>query len=132
MKRSVQVICAVLLVLGAVAFAHDKKKDKDSDKGKVSNIKFVVIKATDGKPVRFAAVVIHPVNKDDHQERGGYELKTDMDGKTNAPYIPYGRIRVQVIARGFRTYGEDFVIDEPSKTITIKLQRPAPQVTTYN
>jgi len=129
MKISFRVVLAVLLVLGTIAFARDKKKN--DDKGKVANINFLVVKESNGKPVKFAAVIIHPVNERGEQERGGYELKTDLHGKTNAPYIPYGTIRVQVIAPGFRTYGEDFKIDETSKVITIKLQPPAPQVTIY-
>jgi hypothetical protein len=40
-------------------------------------------------------------------------------------------MRVQVIASGFRTYGEDFNIDKPTLEITVKLQKPKEQFSIY-
>ncbi len=96
-----------------------------------SNLNFLVVKADNGKPVRNAAVVLHPVNKDGSQSRGGFELKTDADGKAVFPGAPYGKLRVQVLVRGFQTYGEDFEVNQPEHSITIKLQRPRPQYSIY-
>jgi hypothetical protein len=96
-----------------------------------SSLKFLILKDSNGKPVRNASVVLHPVNKGGHQDKGGVELKTDSDGKTEMDGIPYGKLRVQVIAPGFRTYGEDFDINKPDQEITIKLQRPQDQYSIY-
>jgi hypothetical protein len=96
-----------------------------------STVKFVVVKDSNGKPVRNASVVLHPVDKNGHQDKGGLELKTDSDGKTNMDGVPYGKLRIQVIAPGFRTYGEDFDINQPEHEITIKLQRPQDQYSIY-
>ena len=64
--------------------------------------------------MRNAAVIMHPVNEKGKQERGGLELKTDPDGKANFDGIPYGPLRVQVLAHGaFRPL---------AKTTTIKRQ----------
>ena len=59
------------------------------------------------------------------------ELKTDSEGKTNMDGVPFGKLRVQVIAPGFRTYGEDVEINQPEQEITIKLQRPQDQYSIY-
>src|ERR1700686_1668744 len=59
---------------------------------------FLVIKDDNGKPVRNAAVIMHPVNAKGKQERGAMELKTDPEGKANFDGIPYGKLRVQVLA----------------------------------
>ena len=95
-------------------------------------LSFLVIKDDNGKPVRNAAVVLHPVNAKGKQGRGGFELKTDADGKTHFEGVPYGKMRVQVLAPGFQTYGEDFDIGEPEKEITVKLKRPQKQFSIYD
>ncbi len=41
------------------------------------------------------------------------------------------RLRVQVIASGFQTYGEDFNIAQPSQEITVHLKRPQQQYSIY-
>ena len=90
----------------------------------MSDLRFVVVRDYNGKPVRNAAVVLHPVNKNGKQSRGGLELKTDNDGRTNIDGIPYGPLRIQVLAPGFQTFGEDYQIDKPEMMITVKLKRP--------
>ncbi|MGA2356306.1 MAG: carboxypeptidase-like regulatory domain-containing protein [Terriglobales bacterium] len=105
---------------------------QDDYEGPMSDLRFVVVKDYNGKPVRNAAVVLHPVKKNGKQELGGMELKTDNDGKTNIDGIPYGVLRVQVLASGFQTYGEDYEINKPETEITVKLKRPKGQYTTGN
>jgi hypothetical protein len=94
-------------------------------------LSFLVLKDDNGKPVRNAAVVLHPVDAHGKQGRGGFELKTDSDGKTHFEGVPYGKMRVQVLAEGFQTFGEDYDIGEPSKEITVKLKRPQKQYSIY-
>lgn len=112
----------------STAFAQ---KDKE-DEGPYSWLYFSVIKDDNGRPVRNAAVILHPVDSKGKQERGDLELKTDPDGKTNLDGIPYGPLRVQVLAHGFQTYGEDFNIEKPKTEITIKLKRPQGQYSIYD
>ena len=45
--------------------------------------------------------------------------------------IPYGLIRVQVIAPGFQTFGEDYTINQPEQPVTIRLKRPRDQYSIY-
>ena len=104
---------------------------KDKDDAPTSWVNFVVVKDDNGKPVRNAAVIMHPVAKG-KQQRGGMELKTDGEGKTNFDGIPYGPLRIQVLAHGFQTYGEDFEIDKPKMEFTIKLKRPQGQYSVYD
>jgi hypothetical protein len=59
------------------------------------------------------------------------ELKTDPEGKSSFDGIPYGKLRVQVLAQGFQTYGEDFEVNQPKMEITIKLKRPQGQYSIY-
>ena len=94
-------------------------------------LKFVVVKASSGKPVRNASVVLHIVDKKGKQSKGGYQFKTDAEGKANFDGAPYGRLRVQVLTPGYQTFGEDFDINQPEHEIVIKLKKPQEQVTIY-
>jgi len=117
-------ILVVLFSLGVIA--GDKKDDAPE-----SSLSFVVLKDDNGKPIRNAAVVLHPVGKHGKQEKTGFELKTDPDGKTHFDGVPYGTLRVQVIAPGFQTFGDDFAIRQPTQEITIRLKRPQGQYSIY-
>lgn len=122
-------IGAALLMLGSAGVAVGQK---DKDDGPSSWIYFAVVKDESGKPVRNAAVILHPVNPKGKQERGGLELKTDAEGKANIDGIPYGQLRIQVLAHGFQTYGEDFDVSKDKTEITIKLKRPQGQYSVYD
>ena len=98
----------------------------------VATLNFLVVKAANGKPIRNAAIVLHPLRKDGKQGYGGYELKTDLEGKASFAGAPFGKLRVQVLLRGFQTYGEDFDINQPTQQITIKLKRPQAQYSIYD
>jgi hypothetical protein len=124
-KRAFIALLATLFLIGG-AFAQ---KDKDDEATAILN--FLVIKDDNGKPVRNAAIILHPVNPHGKQERGGFELKTDVDGKTNFEGVPYGKLRVQVLASGFQTFGEDYDVDHPKMDFTIKLKRPQNQYSIY-
>ncbi len=130
MKRLYLSLTCVLAVVAGVALVG-RLAAQDEEEGPVASLRFLVVKETNGKPVRNAAVVLHPVNKKGKQEPGGIELKTDLDGKTGFDGIPYGLLRVQVIARGFQTFGEDYPINKPEMEITIKLKRPVGQYSVY-
>ena len=117
----IALIFACVLILGGLAAIADD----------YAELKFTVVKEDNGKPVRNASVVLHPVNKEGKQERGGMQLKTDPDGKAEFRGAPYGKLRVQVIARGFQTFGEDYDIDQPTEEIVIKLKRPQKQFSIY-
>jgi hypothetical protein len=98
---------------------------------KSASLQFTVVKESNGKPVRNAEIVLHPVDKNGHQKQEGLELKTHEDGKAEVTGVPYGKVRIQVIAPGLRTYGEDYDINQPSQEFTIKLQKPAEQYSIY-
>jgi len=97
----------------------------------LSTVNFTVTKSFNGKPVRNAAVVIHPVGKNGKQGRGGIELKTDPDGKAHYDGLPFGKVRIQVIAESLQTFGEDIEIMKDTQEIAIKLDRPKSQYSIY-
>jgi hypothetical protein len=94
-------------------------------------LNFVVIRDYNGKPIRNASVVMHPVEKNGKQSRGGRQIKTDADGKASFDGVPYGKLRIQVLASGFQTFGDDYSIDKPTVEITVKMKRPQGQYSIY-
>jgi hypothetical protein len=118
-------------LLSAFALLGTAVAQKDEVDEPTATLNFLVVKDDNGKPVRSAAVIMHPVNTHGKQSRGGLELKTDADGKTSFEGVPYGTLRVQVLASGFQTFGEDYEIDKAKVDFTIKLKRPQGQYSIY-
>jgi hypothetical protein len=60
------------------------------------------------------------------------ELKTNEDGKAIIDVLPIGfTVRLQIIARGFQTYGDDFKIDNEKMALDIRMKRPGEQYSIY-
>jgi hypothetical protein len=120
------------VVLTMLALTGSAWAQRDTDEEPTALLSFLVIKDDNGKPVRNAAVIMHEVSAKGKQEKGDLELKTDPEGKTSFDGVPYGMLRVQVLAQGFQTYGEDFDIEKREVTITVKLKRPQQQFSIYD
>ena len=115
----------ILCLLGAALAQRGPNDDP------TATLTFLIVKEDNGKPIRNAAVIMHPVNAQGKQSKGGLELKTDSEGKTSFDDIPYGKLRVQVLASGFQTFGEDYEVDRAKMDLTIKLKRPQGQYSIY-
>jgi hypothetical protein len=112
---------ATTVLLASVSWAQDD----------MAVLNFVVIRDYNGKAIRNASVVMHPVEKNGKQSRGGLQLKTDAEGKASFDGVPYGKLRIQVLATGFQTFGDDYAIDKPAMEITVKMKRPQGQYSIY-
>jgi hypothetical protein len=123
----------VTIVVGATVLAGNGQLARaQDDEGPASSVRFVVVRDSDGKPIKYAQVVVHSVNRKGKASRDEMELKTDADGRANVDGIPYGSVEVQVLAKGFQTFGEDYVVDKPALEITVKLKKPAGQYSIYD
>lgn len=95
-----------------------------------SHIEVEVVRSSNGKPISNAAVVFNP--EKDGKDEGSLEVKTGPDGKAAIDVIPTGsKVRVQVIADGYATFADDYLISEDKRAISIKMVRPRAQVSTY-
>jgi hypothetical protein len=75
-------------------------------------------------------VIFHPMKEG--KDEGNLELKTNEDGKATIDVIPIGdTVRLQVIADGFQTFGDDYQITTDIKAIQVKLKRPSRQYSIY-
>ena len=131
MKRSISAVI-ILISFVCVCFAAPYPAAAQQDNGPTSTLRFVVVRDGDGKPVRNAEIVLHPVNRKGKQGSGEMELKTDADGRTSVDGIPYGPLRVQVLVPHFQTFGEDYEINKAQMEITVKLKHPGGQYSVYD
>ena len=127
-------IATLFLITVSTVFAfgqQDSRGRKYKAPPETMKIDISVVRATTGKPIPNAAVIFHPVNEKG-KAQGAMELKTDLDGKTTLDVIPIGStVRLQIIANGFQTFGNDYVANADAKEITIKMERPKSQYSIY-
>jgi hypothetical protein len=78
------------------------------------------------KPVDQASVYVK-FPTDPKNEKGKLielNLKTNQQGTTRSPDIPQGKVLVQIIAPGWKTFGQWYEISQPEQKIEIHLVRP--------
>jgi len=124
-QARIWLVTAVLLLAAVFVDAAQKGAEQSAE------LHFLVIRQASGKPVRNASVVLHPLDKDGRQRNKGFELKTDYAGKASVDGVAYGRLRVQVIAHGLQTYGEDYEVKQPEMEFKIELNEPKHQISIY-
>jgi len=120
---------AVLLLIVPVCLYAGEKKKKPAEQ--FCALSFVILKDSNGKPIKNASVVIHSLRKDGSQESEGFQLKTDNDGKARIDDIPYGKLRLQVIAHNQQTYGDDIEVNQKEQEIVVRLKQPTDQISIY-
>ena len=100
----------------------------------LTKLKIVVMSPT-GKPVERASVVVsftgRSLVKFGKTVRTSWEMRTTQEGVADIPELPKGKIRVQVIMKGYQTFGEIFDVDEDQRTIEVKLNPPQPQYSVH-
>ena len=89
-----------------------------------------------GKAVEDASVVVrfvkgHSALKLGKGVRREWELHTNQEGIAKIPPIPQGTILIQVIAKNYQTFGDNFDVDEDQKTVEIKLKPPQAQYSAH-
>lgn len=122
--------CAILVLLCAVA-AHSQDKDADTgaraaDAKDARPLAIVVTGGEEKKPIDSASVYIrfvegHKLGKDKKVEMN---LKTNQAGICHIPVVPPGKFLIQVIAEGWKTYGEYYEPSDTNQAINITLVRP--------
>jgi len=139
MSRRALLCLTVLLAVSGLALSllsvHAQEVGKRGRKYKppppTARIEVTVLRDANAKPIENAAVVFHPMEGE--KDKGNMELKTNEDGKTIIDVMPIGdTIRVQVIAKGFQTFGGDYKIDKPQLAIQIRMKRPGEQYSIYD
>jgi hypothetical protein len=104
--------------------APDKKEDKSSNP---TTTKLRIVVTANDKPVGNASVYVkynEPGGLFHREKLAEMNFKTNEDGSVKVPEVPRGKILIQVIAKGWKTYGKWYDIETDAQTIEIKLEEP--------
>ena len=97
----------------------------------------IEVKTQSGRPIDRASVIVRfmegrSIAKLGKHVRTTFELRTNQEGEVRVPAIPQGKIRIQVIAKGYQTFGKIFEVEEEEKTIPITLNPPQQQYSAHD
>jgi len=78
------------------------------------------------KPIEAASIYVRYTEAHKHGSGHPVEMnfKTTPEGKARVPYVPRGKVVIQVIAEGWKTFGREFDITLDEQVIKIHLDRP--------
>lgn len=130
------VLAVVLAILaGPLALYAGQREHHRGRKVKppppVSRIRVTVLRNDAGTPIPRAAVVFQDIEHG--KNRGSMELKTNVDGVAELSVIPIGdSVLLQVIAKGYQTFGRQYPVTKPEMTLAIKLKLPGQQYSVYD
>ncbi|MFQ5694665.1 MAG: hypothetical protein ACE5HB_01600 [Terriglobia bacterium] len=112
-----------LVLLGALALAAASPWARAEDKKVRLTLKLVA--AETGKPIKNAIVYVkfkesRFLRKDKKRE---WSLKTNREGVAVFPLLPEGQVLVQIVIKGWKTYGRFHDITSPKQSLTIELKK---------
>jgi hypothetical protein len=123
-------ILVVALALCGIASAHSvQEPDAKAHTGKSDPTSRVTIEVSGGEkdgPVENASVYLKYVQERKLKKNKKVELnvKTNREGTAHIPEAPTGRVLIQVVADGWKTYGRWYDITDAKQTIKVHLERP--------
>ena len=122
--RGLLFILALALPLSTSVWAADLTKLK------------IVVTTQSGRPIDRADVIVRfggrSVVKLGKMVRTTWEMRSSQEGVAEIPDMPKGQIRIQVIAKGYQTFGDTFDVSEDERTIEIKLNPPQKQYSSHD
>jgi len=129
MKNILVIFTSLVWCLPMAVCGQDKSPDSKGKADSASNsvhLTIVVTNGEDKKPVDSASVYVKFVQARTLGKNKKIEmnLKTNLSGVVHVPEIPRGKFLVQVIAPGWKTFGEYYEVDQAEQTINIELARP--------
>jgi hypothetical protein len=127
MRRFATSVIALALLMPLAALGQK------ATKGDYTEVRLVVTDSEKGTPVSKAAITLHFVrgkNMFGKKDRADWDVKSDSKGQVTVP-IPTGKLKIQVYAKGYQTYGEDFEISGEEKVIEVKLLHPQDQYSAH-
>jgi hypothetical protein len=106
--------------------AADTTKVQASNSEQMSRFTIEVSGGENEAPIENASVYVkyieeRKIRKDKKLEMN---VKTNREGAAHIPAAPMGRVLVQVVADGWKTYGRWYDITEAKQTLKVHLERP--------
>jgi hypothetical protein len=126
--RLVMAFAALALCAGLWAQSA-QEPDAKAHTGSNDPTSRVTIEVSGGEkdtPVENASIYLKYVEERRIKKDKKVELnvKTNREGTAHIPGAPTGRVLIQIVADGWKTYGRWYDITEPKQTIKVHLERP--------
>ncbi len=111
---------------GKAAKESKEKEKKDKGKDLFTNLRVELTGGEKSVAVDQASVYVkYPEERRLGKDRMvEMNLKTNQDGIASVPAVPRGKVLIQVIAPGWKTFGQWFDLTQEEQTIKINLQKP--------
>jgi hypothetical protein len=127
----------VLLGTPALIFAQDTQSQgqtqqppsgsnkKDETPSPTNRLTIEVTGGDSNTPVENASVYVKTVEQHMLKDKKfEVNVKTNQKGTAHVPDAPIGRVLIQIVADGWKTYGHWYDITDPKQVIKIHLERP--------
>jgi len=116
-------LLAGLLLFGAVGAQEDSRPEQPSG---TARLRIEVTAGERNKPVDSASVYVRYVEERKLRKDKKIEMnvKTNKEGIVRVPEVPKGRVLIQVIAEGWKTFGRWYEITADEEVVKIKLEKP--------
>jgi hypothetical protein len=128
-KNSLLILSSLIFLFATGLCGQDKDADakgKSDSASKEVRLTIVVTGGDEKAPVDSASVYVRYVEerKLSRDKKIEMNLKTNLSGVCHVPSIPSGKFLIQVIAPGWKTFGEYYDVNQAEQTINIALMRP--------
>jgi len=123
----VAVFCAVpLYAQGSSQQNSQARADSTDSAAAVKRLRIEVSGGDKNVAVENASVYLKYVEEKKLGKDRKYELnvKTNRSGVAHIPDPPMGRVLIQIVAEGWKTYGKYYELTDPGEVIKIHLDRP--------
>jgi len=123
---AVFLLFAVAGVASAQAPGNDSKDKTPTNTDQSSRVTIEVAGGEKDTPVENASIYFKYVEERKLLKDKKVELnvKTNRDGTAHIPAAPMGRVLIQVVADGWKTYGRWYDITDAKQTFKIHLEKP--------
>lgn len=103
------------------------------DTEKTTRLTVHVVDASTQKPIYNAHVVVRfEVDRKLRRDRRvSWESKANQKGEVVLNGIPRGMVKLQIIARGYQTYGDQHELNLAEQTISVAMKTPSSQKSAY-
>jgi hypothetical protein len=129
-RRKIQVFgigatIATLVLLIAIAPTASSQAKEDEPQTK---LRIEITAGDKSVPVDMASIYVRYVISDNSKElkdkKFELNLKSNREGIASLPHVPRGKVTIQVIAPGWKTYGQVFELISDEQTVKIHLEKP--------
>jgi hypothetical protein len=108
------------LLMPALNAQSDKPSATADKRNATSRLRIELTGGDENKPVADASIYVRFPD----QKKVELDLKTNQEGIARSPEIRQGKVLIQVVAQGWKTYGEYHDVTESEQTIQIHLVKP--------